>query len=121
MKTTIVLAGSYQQFLDWCRENQRSPRGRGLVCASEPHHLRGLHPKDVEIVLAGAYERNAAYLSDAYQWLLLPNDPVTRRAQVEGMGLVYCPDSFDGPRKYGSLGDCLPPSPSEPVIVEGQP
>jgi hypothetical protein len=40
----VVLAGNYREFLFWCRENERNPRDRNLIYASEPQRIRGLGP-----------------------------------------------------------------------------
>jgi hypothetical protein len=40
----VVLAGNYREFQFWCRENERNPRDRNLIYASEMHRLRGLGP-----------------------------------------------------------------------------
>jgi hypothetical protein len=38
----VVLAGNFREFQFWCRENERNPRDRNLIYASEFHRLRGL-------------------------------------------------------------------------------
>lgn len=40
----VVLAGNFREFQFWCRENNRNPRDRNLIYASEMHRLRGLGP-----------------------------------------------------------------------------
>jgi hypothetical protein len=38
----VVLAGNFREFQFWCRENNRNPRDRNLIYASEMHRLQGL-------------------------------------------------------------------------------
>lgn len=40
----VVLAGNYREFQFWCHENERNPRDRNLIYASEMHRLQGLGP-----------------------------------------------------------------------------
>jgi hypothetical protein len=53
---TVVLAGNYREFQFWCRENDRNPRDRNLVFATEPRHIRGLGK--VHVVRYGTYYMN---------------------------------------------------------------
>jgi hypothetical protein len=39
---TFVLARNHREFLDWCRENNRSPHEQGLVYVHEVRQVRGV-------------------------------------------------------------------------------
>lgn len=52
--TTVVVAGNYQQFLDWCRDNRRRPTERWLRYANEGGtNLFGL--RKVHFIWAGTW------------------------------------------------------------------
>lgn len=38
---TAVVCATYQQFRDWCYDEDRNPRDRSLRCVTELHHARG--------------------------------------------------------------------------------
>jgi hypothetical protein len=56
----IVIAGSYQQYKSWLRENDLIPRDARYV--SFPEQLRGL--KDVEVVRTGTWWMNPCSYDD---------------------------------------------------------
>lgn len=43
----VVVAGNYQQFVGFCRDNGFNPRQRGLVYAQSVETLYGLHSVDL--------------------------------------------------------------------------
>ena len=55
--TKLIYAGSHQQFVAWCRENNVEPRSDGLnvVYVGSVEHIYGFDPKDVEVVYYGTY------------------------------------------------------------------
>jgi hypothetical protein len=56
MRRTAVLAGTYRQFLDWCREHKVSPDSDLVFDVTSPSSLRGR--SNVELVRIGTwYER----------------------------------------------------------------
>jgi hypothetical protein len=65
----VVLAGNYREFIHWCYENERNPRDRNLIYASEMYRLRGLGP--VRYITYGTwYMRRDAYeMADYLKYL----------------------------------------------------
>jgi hypothetical protein len=61
----VVLAGNYREFQFWCYENERNPRDRNLIYASEWYRLRGLGP--VRYITYGTwYMRRDAWEMKSY-------------------------------------------------------
>jgi len=56
LKQTLVFAGNYAEFLDWCRMNQRTPRDPTIVHAETK--LRVMPHRDFEIVKVGTWYEN---------------------------------------------------------------
>lgn len=73
-----ILAGTYQQFLNWCKENMVSPLSRDVFYIADRDSLLGLH--DVEVIKYGTwYERTD--LEDIEQ-ALFGRDPDFARVEV---------------------------------------
>jgi hypothetical protein len=63
----VVLAGNYREFLFWCRENNRNPRDRNLIYASEMHRLRGLGP--IRFITYGTWADRGPRAWEMYDYL----------------------------------------------------
>jgi hypothetical protein len=63
----VVLAGNYREFLFWCRENNRNPRDRNLIYASEMHRLMGLGP--IRLVTYGTWADRGPRAWEMYDYL----------------------------------------------------
>lgn len=50
---TAVIAGTYSQFLDWCRERGLNPRSRDLIFVLSADWLQG--QRDLEVVRTGTW------------------------------------------------------------------
>ncbi len=72
MKTKIVIAGNYRQYLHYLRENELSPRDARYCC--EVEQLRGL--RKVEIVRYGTWWENPCAFDDYLLILGAPNNGV---------------------------------------------
>ena len=75
---TLIVAGSYREFMDWCRENKRSPYDRDIRYVNTPEQLQGYKPGDVTIVRYGNWIRSPLftgrrqdqeYIYDLLGWL----------------------------------------------------
>lgn len=51
---TVVIAGSYQQFIYWCRKHDLNPRSRLIKYAMDISDIMGLGP-DTRFVFYGTY------------------------------------------------------------------
>ena len=59
-RTTVVIAGSYAQFRNWCRENGKSPQ-RVVFCEPlmrDVARTRGLDRDYTDVVLVGTYHES---------------------------------------------------------------
>ena len=61
----IVIAGSYMQFVNWCRSTGKNLQTYTYV--NDEHRLCGIRPEAIHLV--GRYGDNAAYMSGAYRML----------------------------------------------------
>ncbi len=69
MEKTLIIAGNYRQFKDWCQRNYCAPKN--AIYASHKDVVRGL--RGVKIVETGSYWENPVYCSDEYKYLLRTN------------------------------------------------
>jgi hypothetical protein len=56
---TVVFAGSYRQFRQWCWQHQRSPLEPGLVYAAHVSRVRGRH--GATVIRVGTYYERPDY------------------------------------------------------------
>lgn len=56
LKVTLVIAGNYKEFLQWCRENKENAMDPFIRYARHEDQLRGLKVK--EIKYCGTYWKN---------------------------------------------------------------
>lgn len=67
---TLVIAGNYQQFLDWCHRTGNHPCGPKARYVSAEEQLCGVPGKGTTVILTGQPHLNKAYLTDRYQVLI---------------------------------------------------
>ena len=65
MRKTLVIAGNYRQFKDWCVRHGHTIHN--TIYASHVNDIRGL--RGVEIVETGSYWENPVYCSDEYKYI----------------------------------------------------
>lgn len=62
---TLVITGSYQQFQDWCQDNDidilNPDVQKFYLYANRPEHLRGRKASQTDIVFYGEYWKNPIY------------------------------------------------------------
>lgn len=50
---TVVIAGNFRQFVEWCRANDRKPYGRDVRYAGSPASIVGM--RGIEVVRTGTW------------------------------------------------------------------
>lgn len=82
---TLVIAGSYQQFCNWCMYSQVNPRSRNVRYIMGDHYLRG--QSGVDVVFTGTYRLDQPTWA-AYRHLLHTESILTGYDQYEAADVV---------------------------------